>query len=212
LRKQEFSFFLLIFTSFLFAQEVFDSPVSTETRDDVNQIFSNLASHDLMRADYKQVKSIAALNRDITGSGRFIFHGERGMAWIVERPFPMELVVNDREIIQRSRSGQTQTLSFEDNPSFYGFSRTVQAIFRGNYEEVDGEYDIFFTIEEGLWQLALVPKDASIKALISSFLLKGRNDLDEFIINESTGDRISYSFINIQYPPQFTDEENSVLP
>ncbi|MDC7219036.1 MAG: outer membrane lipoprotein carrier protein LolA [Spirochaetales bacterium] len=207
-----FALFILTFASLLGAQDIMESPVTEETRPRVNGIFSELASHELMRADYTQAKYIAALDRELPGSGVFLFHGERGMAWMVEKPFPMELVINDRELIQRSRSGQSQTLSFEENPSFHGFSQTVQAIFRGDYDEVDRQYEIFFDSEGEGWEMALVPRDSSVKALIASFVLKGETDLEEFVINESTGDRITYQFFNISYPEQFSDGENRVLP
>ncbi|MDC7124187.1 MAG: outer membrane lipoprotein carrier protein LolA [Spirochaetales bacterium] len=203
-------FFVFICAS-LGAQDIFDYPVTSEQSAEVDSIFSELASHDIIKSSYRQIKHIPSINRDVISSGIFLFHKERGLAWIVKSPFPMNITINDSEIVQEA-GGQRQILSFGDDPSFAQFSTTVQSVFRGEYDVIKKYYDMFYHKFPDHWTIALEPKDETLKSLIASFVLEGNTQIETFIINEAQGGITTYEFEDLQYPDSLTSEESDVLP
>ncbi len=196
----------------LSAEDIFDYPLTEQTRPSLEALFGELSSHEIIRSPYIQRKTISALNRDITSSGLFLFHKDKGLAWMVSDPFPMNIVLNENEMIQQIPGGTSQSLSFADNPSFAGFSGTVQSIFLGEMETVEKNYEIFYHEAAGKWLLALKPLDKTLYSVVDYFLLEGSGTIESFLIAEPRGDKITYAFDDLEYPESLTGEESHVFP
>ncbi|MDA3849954.1 MAG: outer membrane lipoprotein carrier protein LolA [Spirochaetaceae bacterium] len=195
------------------AQEIWNHRMDEISTPMVQEIFQDLASHGIMRSDYTQKKTITSLNRELTSSGTFIFMKDRGMAWLVKRPFPMNIIVTENAIIQQSIGGLSQIIDLNENPTFHRFSRTVQAIFLGDFTSVNRDYLLYFQQEEtGGWTMVLKPKDEDLQNMVSYFQLTGHLNIQSFLIAEAAGDQILYQFQNLEFPETLLPEETLVFP
>lgn len=207
--------FLLVLVS-LFeagAADLFESPLTAESRVKVENIFRNISTYHYVKCRFSQDKLIKRLNRTLTSTGRMLFDSEKGIAWIVEKPFPTTTVLTDRAMIQRGSGGQERVLSAGGNETFHRFSLTVQSLFLGQTDIIINEYELFYRDgEEGRWKIGLIPRDSTLKGIVSAFELEGTDFIDSFFILESGGDTITYSFSDHVYPDELSEEENSVFP
>lgn len=204
--------FLLILTASLFSQDLFNSPISNKSQKEVEQIFSEISSHNLVRSGFNQGKTISRLNRTIHSSGNMFFDSSTGIAWQVLKPFPSITVLTDNAMIQKSAGGQVRTMSADGNETFHRFSRTIQSVFLGQMDMILDEYNLFYSITESeQWKIGLIPKDSVLSSVIKAFEISGGDFIEVFKIHESNGDEILYEFHNIDFPEQLTDEEQNIF-
>jgi DNA-binding ferritin-like protein (Dps family) len=195
------------------AADIFSSPLPVGERESVEAIFESISSHNLVKCNFSQNKLIKRLNRTLTSTGRMLFDSEKGIAWIVEKPFPTTTVLTENAMIQRGSGGQERILSAEGNESFHRFSQTVQSLFLGRLDVITEEYEIFFREMQGnSWHIGLVPQDSTLKQIVSAFELKGSGFIESFIIHEAGGDNITYYFSDQEFPTLLSPEESRVFP
>lgn len=207
-------FLLLLISLFeLNANALFESPVSPEGHKSIRLIFENISTHNYVKCRFSQNKTIKRLNRTLKSEGHMLFDSDKGIAWIIEKPFSTTTVLTDNAMIQRSAGGQERILSAEGNESFHRFSLTVQSLFLGRFDVISEEYELFISDDStGSWKIGLIPRDSSLKGIVSAFELEGTDFIDGFIIHESGGDTIRYSFIDHIYPDRLDDKEGRVFP
>ncbi|MDA3810731.1 MAG: outer membrane lipoprotein carrier protein LolA [Spirochaetaceae bacterium] len=207
-----FVFILFILSTSLFALELFDSPLNMENKKIVEAIFSEISLHNLVTSEFFQEKRINRLNRTINSSGSMIFDSSKGIAWLIQKPFPSTTVLTDDAIIQKSPGGQVRILSAEGNETFQRFSLTIQSVFLGQMALILEEYDIYFLDGEiEPWRIGLIPKDSALKGIIKAIEINGDKFIHVFKISEANGDDLIYQFENINFPDKLSEDELRVF-
>lgn len=211
--KKIFLILILVPLLEISANDLFDSPLAIDGKGSVEEIFEGISTHNYVTCLFSQDKTIKRLNRTLTSTGRMLFDSDKGIAWLIEKPFPTTTVLTDNAMIQRGSGGQERILSSEGNESFHRFSMTVQSLFLGQIEIISEEYELFFRDGDGeQWHIGLIPLDSTLKGIVSAFELEGSEFIDKFIIYESGGDTITYSFSEHGYPHRLSAEDNRVFP
>lgn len=203
--------FLLISTS-LFSVDLFSGNELEKNNRDVSTIFKSISSHSIVSADFSQNKYIKKFNRTLTSTGEFIFESELGIAWNIKTPFPSITLLTKNEMIQKSSSGETRIMNSEGNESFLKFSMTIQSIFLGDYTEIFKEYHLYYQKEAGdRWTIGLIPRDSTLKSIINSFEISGKDFIENFKLNEINSDFVVYNFTNINFPEKLSEVESNVF-
>jgi outer membrane lipoprotein-sorting protein len=194
------------------AQDVFSYPLDNRSRPLVIAISSRIASHKIIKATFTQTKMVSRLSRTFNSSGKMIFAADRGLLWQVTDPFPSTTIITSDRLTQKSASGKISTLSVGDNDTFKRFSSTIQAIFKGDFPEIENEFEIyFFQVPQGRWIIGLKPRDTSLRDIISSIEIHGTVDLEKFILTEANGDTVTYEFTDITYPVQLSAADENAF-
>lgn len=183
---------------------------SAETFDSVCK---NLAKHPIMTGDFSQVKTISAVNRSMKSSGTFIFSLD-GIMWKTEKPFPSTMVVGMTSVKQTLANGKETVIDASSNQIFTSISTTLSAMFSGNADVLQNNFDVDFSFSGSEWKAVLSPKDSMVKKILTSLTIGGKStanssDLNSIVMAEATGDTITYSFTNQKYPKELTIDEKS---
>ncbi len=184
--------------------------VNAETFDSVCK---NLAKHPIMTGNFSQVKTISAVNRSMKSSGTFIFSLD-GIMWKTEKPFPSTMVVGMTSVKQTLANGKETVIDASSNQIFTSISTTLSAMFSGNAEVLQNNFDVDFSSSGSDWKAVLSPKDSMVKKILTSLTIGGTatensSDLNSIVMAEATGDTITYSFTNQKYPKELTTDEKS---
>lgn len=184
--------------------------VNAETFDSVCK---NLAKHPNMTGNFSQVKTISAVNRSMKSSGTFIFSLD-GIMWKTEKPFPSTMVVGMTSVKQTLANGKETVIDASSNQIFTSISTTLSAMFSGNAEVLQNNFDVNFSSSGSDWKAVLSPKDSMVKKILTSLTIGGTatensSDLNSIVMAEATGDTITYSFTNQKYPKELTTDEKS---
>ena len=184
--------------------------VNAETFDSVCK---NLAKHPNMTGNFSQVKTISAVNRSMKSSGTFIFSLD-GIMWKTEKPFPSTMVVGMTSVKQTLANGKETVIDASSNQIFTSISTTLSAMFSGNAEVLQNNFDVNFSSSGSDWKAVLSPKDSMVKKILTSLTIGGTatensSYLNSIVMAEATGDTITYSFTNQKYPKELTTDEKS---
>lgn len=173
----------------------------------------NLSEHPNMIGNFSQVKTISAVNRSMKSSGTFIFSLD-GIMWKTQKPFPSTMVVGMTSVKQTLANGKETVIDASSNQIFTSISTTLSAMFSGNSEVLQNNFDVDFTSAGSDWKAVLSPKDSMVKKILVSLSIGGKAtensaDLNSIVMTEATGDMITYNFTDQKYPKELTDDEKA---
>lgn len=175
---------------------VFDHPVNADSKRVLTSSLAEMTRYDVISGDFVQTKSIKKLNRDFVSTGTFRISKTSGVVWKTEKPFPSELTVSDEGITERSANGHVRTISTKDNPVFTEFSKTIQAVFSGNISDLETKFNVFYEKTPNGGQIGLVPREASVRKIVSNIVMDFSSSIDKVVITDGSGSPVTYEFKN----------------
>lgn len=177
------------------APDVFKKPLTESSKPALQQSLSVLTSSPLTVGNFKQTRSIKKLNREFVSTGSFAIDRDAGILWDTQKPFASVLWVGDNSIVQwDSARNAKKTMSAKDTPVFAEFSKTIQSVFSGKFDELDRNFKIFFEQSGENFSVGLVPKEKAVARVIASILLEGRAELEKVTIVDGEGNPVVYEF------------------
>ena len=176
-------------------------------------VCKNLSEHPNMTGNFSQIKTISAVNRSMKSSGTFIFSLD-GIMWKTEKPFPSTMVVGMTSVKQTLANGKETVIDASSNQIFTSISTTLSAMFSGNSDVLQNNFDVDFNFSGSDWTAVLSPKDNMVKKILTSLSISGKAtatsaDLNSIVMKESSGDTITYNFSDQQYPKELNADEKS---
>ena len=174
---------------------------------------ANAAEKTAYESLFSQVKTISAVGRSMKSSGTFIFSLD-GIMWKTEKPFPSTMVVGMTSVKQTLANGKETVIDASSNQIFTSISTTLNAMFSGNSEVLQNNFDVDFTFSGSDWKAVLLPKDNMVKKILQSLSISGKAasdyaDLNTIVMSEANGDSITYNFTNQKYPKELTADEKA---
>ncbi len=176
-------------------------------------VCKNLSEHPNMTGNFSQIKTISAVNRSMKSSGTFIF-SLNGIMWKTEKPFPSTMVVGMTSVKQTLANGKETVIDASSNQIFTSISTTLSAMFSGNSDVLQNNFDVDFNFSGSDWTAVLSPKDNMVKKILTSLSISGKAtatsaDLNSIVMKESSGDTITYNFSDQKYPKELNADEKS---
>jgi len=210
---------LLLFLSvqmFVFANDVFDFPVTGSNQARYNEICAQLSRQPLVKGTFEQTKTISRLGRSLNSRGNFIIAAELGMVWETLSPFPSTMAVGSDFIIQIAPNGAKSRLDAQGNETFTSLADTISAVFTGNSRILTEKFDNYFTEnrQNGTWTVGLIPKDNAVRIFAEKIVLSGRNNpvvITTIEIHSQNGDVIRYTLQNHRFPASLTNDEKALF-
>ncbi|MBR1919312.1 MAG: outer membrane lipoprotein carrier protein LolA [Spirochaetales bacterium] len=145
-------------------------------------------------ASYTQKKHIAKIGRDLVSTGKMLMAPGKGMAFIIERPYESVMVVGKEQMKQQIGSGKVKQLDVSGNHIYTSMATSLESIFTGDYDSIERNFHISFISEGGRWVIGLKPRDKALSAFIESISIAGREELEELLMVEKSGDYVLYTF------------------
>lgn len=178
-----------------------------------DSVCKNLSGRPNMIGNFSQVKTISAVGRSMKSSGTFIFSLD-GIMWKTEKPFPSTMVVGMTSVKQTLANGKETVIDASSNQIFTSISTTLNAMFSGNSEVLQNNFDVDFSFSGSDWKAVLLPKDNMVKKILQSLSISGKTasdyaDLNTIVMSEANGDSITYNFTNQKYPKELTADEKA---
>ena len=196
------SFLLFLIIIVLPAQEdqnkLFNNPViSDETMARFLKITEKLRENKIVRAEFKQTKSIKALKRPLISEGQFLIAQTKGLYFDTKKPFEQLTVITADYLIQKDSGGNFSQLKSDSHPLLQKSTESFLAIFSGNSMSIKENYNIFIFEENSEWQIGLKPKtNNENKEYIGSIIFKGGKYLNSLYMEEKLGNTTIIEFTN----------------
>jgi outer membrane lipoprotein-sorting protein len=180
--------------------------LSALTLDDLQQ---RLTEQPVIRAHFDQTRTIKDLPQPLRSQGQMLIARDQGLLWDQTAPFPMQLLLDDKRMVQAIGGQPPQTITAENNPQMFQFNHLLRALFQADRQVLKQNFRVEFAdTGEGRWTLRLTPKTTPLDKIFATIDLAGQRYLENIQLNDKQGDRTDIVLSQHQLTPaQLTDDE-----
>lgn len=185
---------------------VFLHPVKNEN---LGEVKKSIPKPSILRGNFEQTKIMKGLDKNFISTGTFVFAGNKGLYWNMQKPFSSIIVFTKNGLMQ-IEDGKKNLLEADKKPVFGELANIFQTIFVADTEKLKEYFDIFFVKNNQEWTLGLKPKDNIMKNVASKITITGKAYANKIVLEEQYGDSTIIKFKNISLNPQklTQNEEN----
>ncbi|EET7731340.1 outer membrane lipoprotein carrier protein LolA [Escherichia coli] len=176
------------------------------TLDDLQQRFTE---QPVIRAHFDQSRTIKDLPQPLRSQGQMLIARDRGLLWDQTSPFPMQLLLDDKRMVQVINGQPPQIITAENNPQMFQFNHLLRALFQADRKVLEQNFRVEFADKgEGRWTLRLTPTTTPLDKIFNTIDLAGQTYLESIQLNDKQGDRTDIALTQHQLTPaQLTDDE-----
>lgn len=180
--------------------------VSALTLDDLQQRFTE---QPVIRAHFDQTRTIKDLPQPLRSQGQMLIARDQGLLWDQTSPFPMQLLLDDKRMVQVITGQPPQIITAENNPQMFQFNHLLRALFQADRKVLEQNFRVEFADKgEGRWTLRLTPTTTPLDKIFNTIDLAGQTYLESIQLNDKQGDRTDIALTQHQLTPaQLTDDE-----
>ncbi|EJA4449202.1 outer membrane lipoprotein carrier protein LolA [Escherichia coli] len=180
--------------------------VSALTRDDLQQRFTE---QPVIRAHFDQTRTIKDLPQPLRSQGQMLIARDQGLLWDQTSPFPMQLLLDDKRMVQVINGQPPQIITAENTPQMFQFNHLLRALFQADRKVLEQNFRVEFADKgEGRWTLRLTPTTTPLDKIFNTIDLAGQTYLESIQLNDKQGDRTDIALTQHQLTPaQLTDDE-----
>ena len=180
--------------------------VSALTLDDLQQRFTE---QPVIRAHFDQTRTIKDLPQPLRSQGQMLIARDQGLLWDQTSPFPMQLLLDDKRMVQVINGQPPQIITAENNPQMFQFNHLLRALFQADRKVLEQNFRVEFADKgEGRWTLRLMPTTTPLDKIFNTIDLAGQTYLESIQLNDKQGDRTDIALTQHQLTPaQLTDDE-----
>lgn len=160
------------------------------------QIAAGLGRPTVLRAQFNQTKTVAALTRPLETSGQLVYARQRGILWKIEHPYRATYVLDEAGVAELDASGAV-TASRGQAPSWQHVSRIFRALFAADLQTLDQYFIATAHGDAKHWQIALMPRPA-LKPVFQEVQVRGGRFVDQVSFHETNGDTMVIRFHDIR--------------
>ncbi|HDW8579413.1 TPA: outer membrane lipoprotein carrier protein LolA [Escherichia coli] len=139
----------------------------------------------------------------------FVSARDQGLLWDQTAPFPMQLLLDDKRMVQVINGQPPQIITAENNPQMFQFNHLLRALFQADRKVLEQNFRVEFADKgEGCWRLRLTPTTTPLDKIFNTIDLAGQTYLESIQLNDKQGDRTDIALTQHQLTPaQLTDDE-----
>ena len=180
--------------------------VSALNLDDLQQRFT---AQPVIRAHFDQTRTIKDLPQPLRSQGQMLIARDQGLLWDQTSPFPMQLLLDDKRMVQVINGQPPQIITAENNPQMFQFNHLLRALFQADRKVLEQNFRVEFADKgEGRWTLRLTPTTTPLDKIFNTIDLAGQTYLESIQLNDKQGDRTDIALTQHQLTPaQLTDDE-----
>ncbi|HAN8713811.1 TPA: outer membrane lipoprotein carrier protein LolA [Escherichia coli] len=180
--------------------------VSALNLDDLQQRFTE---QPVIRAHFDQTRTIKDLPQPLRSQGQMLIARDQGLLWDQTSPFPMQLLLDDKRMVQVINGQPPQIITAENNPQMFQFNHLLRALFQADRKVLEQNFRVEFADKgEGRWTPRLTPTTTPLDKIFNTIDLAGQTYLESIQLNDKQGDRTDIALTQHQLTPaQLTDDE-----
>ncbi|MBI3897952.1 MAG: outer membrane lipoprotein carrier protein LolA [Gammaproteobacteria bacterium] len=172
------------------------------------KIATGLSQAAVLRAQFTQTKTIPALTRPITTSGRFVYGRGQGVLWTVEQPYQARYALDENGVSEVGPSGTR--LRAASQPGMQHVGRVLRALLEPDIAALEQYFTASTSGAANRWELLLTPKTA-LRQAFKTVRLRGGRFVEEVLLDEANGDTTLIRFRQTQEATSLDAAERRAL-
>lgn len=154
-------------------------------------LMRSLKAVESSRARFSERKELALLNEPLESSGTLIYRAPGRLEKHTLRPERESLVLDqDQLVLESTERGWKKSFGLREHPVVWAFVESIRSTLAGDLATLQRFYNVKLEGIESSWQLALVPRESDMKAVVDDILISGsKASILRIEIREAGGDR-----------------------
>lgn len=150
-----------------------------------------------LEGQFVQEKFLSALEASFVSSGRFSYQRGVSVRWETLKPIQSEMLMTPEAISNTQDGRELMRMETKSNPAVTLFNEIFFSVLTAEWGKLSAYFKLSGKVEDGRWQAELAPIDKTVKQVVSRVELKGEALVNEIILYESSGDRTTIHFKNL---------------
>lgn len=156
---------------------------------DMGQLMQNMGQYKERTGRFVETRHMKVLDKPLRSSGEVRYVAPQLFEKKTVEPAP-ELLRVDGDALHVERAGKTYNLRLSSQPQAAAIVDVVVGLLTGDAAKLERSYDYDLKGSARKWTLAMVPKDAKMKAIISKVVASGDKEQVRTIeYQQADGDR-----------------------
>jgi len=178
----------------------------------LDELQQKLMTEQPLRGDFSQSKTLQIFDRPLVSKGTFLLSHEQGLVWQQMHPFSVLLVLANNKLSQQFADQAPEIIEAKDNPMVFYFSHLFLAIFKGDLNALNEQFELTLKNNNEGWVLHLKPNSAPLNKVFSTIEIHGGEQINKLNLIELNGDITLISFTHISnLPAQLSEQEKDVF-
>lgn len=160
------------------------------------QIAAGLSRPAVLRAEFTQTNTVAALTRPIVISGRFVYARQHGVLWTIERPYRATYSLTEDGV----KELDVQGAPIRDNragPGLQHVSRIFRALLEPDFQALERYFTPNAKGDASRWTLTLLPR-GSLRQVFKTVRVRGGRFVEGIVLEEANGDTMEIRFAAVR--------------
>ena len=112
---------------------------------DARYLQQRFTEQPVVRAHFDQTRTIKDLPQPLRSQGKMLIARDQGLLWDQTAPFPMQLLLDDKRMVQAINGQPPQTITAENNPQMFQFNHLLRALFQADRKVLEQNFRVTFT-------------------------------------------------------------------
>ena len=166
--------------------------------DTLARIGAHIEQHPVIRCEFTQTKTLAAMKRPLVTTGRLVYSRQLGVLWQIEQPYRMTYVLAPDKIVEIGSDGSRRERGLRDVPGLAQVGRIFRAMLSANTAELEQYFSATAQGDTKKWEITLTPRQPQLAQVLTGLQLSGGRFVDAIRMSEAGGDSTSIRFHNPQ--------------
>jgi hypothetical protein len=155
----------------------------------IDALMRDLGHVERAQARFTEQKFAKVLRTPLESSGVLIYEAPDRMIKRTLQP-KAETMTVDADKLTLERQGRSRTLRLQDYPTLWAFIESIRSTLKGDLAALERFYSVALSGDEQRWLLALTPKEAKMKRVITAVEISGtQGKIRTVKVQEAQGDR-----------------------
>jgi hypothetical protein len=175
----------------------------------LERIAVGLTQAPVLRAEFTQTKTIAALTRPLVTSGHMVYVRQQGVLWRIEQPYRVTYALTDSGVSEIGADGaRRQTMG--QGTGLQNLSRIFRALFEPDFKALEQYFTPAARGEAARWEMTLTPR-TTLRQVFNTVHLQGGRFVEQVRFEESNGDTMTIRFRQLREAVALDGEERRAL-
>ncbi len=184
------------------------APQEGDTSAAIPGIKEALQTMPVVRAQFTQSRHMAVLSRPLSSQGSLIFTKEEGIAWLIEKPYPVNLVLTSTHVSEWEEGEDKERVPLSARPALSSLVSILVPVLSGDLAALEDRFEMETALVEDGWQVVLTPRGDALAGVVETIRLSGDDRLRGLTVKEAGGDETEIRFSKYRpEPSELTAEE-----
>lgn len=171
----------------------------------LRKVFHRLAHDRTESMSFAETRTFLISKNPLRQNGTLRSSKDHGLSLSYESAKPHVIIVDDKGLIERQPDGRERQVTVADHPELGTLTDLYLNLLRGNADRLFAYADVFFTGNAQVWQMGLVPHDASLAKRVGKVVVSGGGrdilKLENLLPN---GESRTLDFGKVERNPEYT--------